>query len=136
MNIIWKKASGGIAITAMADGVSDPRDEAEAIQSSGGIPADWRAVAFDVELPGHPDSFDYVNGAFVAITPAISWAAYQAQAQTALAKSDVTILRCVESGVAVPSAWAGYRAALRAIVAVSTGTPDTLPTRPPFPTGT
>lgn len=82
------------------------------------------------------------NGAIVAnpnaaaVKQAADWAAYQSSAQAALAASDKTIIRCVENGVAVPSAWAQYRAALRAIVGAKTGTPGTLPTRPAFPAGT
>lgn len=65
------------------------------------------------------------------------WPAYQQQAQAALDKSDVTILRCTENGVAVPSTWATYRAALRAIVRATIGdATQPLPTRPAYPSGT
>lgn len=65
------------------------------------------------------------------------WPAYQQQAQSALDKSDVTILRCTENSVTVPTAWATYRAALRAIVRATTGDATLpLPTRPAYPSGT
>jgi hypothetical protein len=54
-------------------------------------------------------------------------------ARTALAASDLTVLRCVEAGVAVPEAWVAYRRALREVVA---GLATTLPARPDYPAGT
>ena len=66
------------------------------------------------------------------------WTGYQAQAQALLDKSDVTILRCAENGVAVPSAWATYRAALRSIIGAKTAGDPTqaLPEAPAYPAGT
>jgi len=70
-------------------------------------------------------------------TAAQLWAAHQAQAQTALDASDITLLRCVENAVAVPAAWVSYRAALRAIVRAASGdATQPLPTRPAYPAGT
>ena len=57
-------------------------------------------------------------------------------AQTALTKSDTTIIRCVSAGVAVPSEWNNYRIALRAIVNGSDVTSTQLPTVPSYPSGT
>jgi hypothetical protein len=62
-------------------------------------------------------------------------AALRVAAQTALDKSDVTIIRCYEHAVAVPSEWTAYRAALRAIVAGGSTT-GALPTMPTYPVGT
>lgn len=62
-------------------------------------------------------------------------AALSAAAQTALGKSDLTILRCYESGVVVPAEWQAYRAALRAIVS-GTSTETELPVMPEYPAGT
>jgi hypothetical protein len=62
-------------------------------------------------------------------------AALRVAAQTALDKSDVTIIRCYEHAVAVPAQWTAYRAALRAIVA-GDSTPGALPTMPTYPVGT
>ena len=65
------------------------------------------------------------------------WEVYKQQAQSLIDKSDVTLIRCVENGVAVPATWADYRKALRAIISASTGdTTKPLPTRPSFPAGT
>ena len=52
------------------------------------------------------------------------------RAQEALDASDITVLRCVEQGQAVPEAWATYRAALREVVRTGEGP---LPGRPPYP---
>lgn len=55
-------------------------------------------------------------------------------AQAALDRSDVTIIRCFEHGVAVPAGWTTYRAALRAVVAGGP-TSAALPTQPAYPPG-
>ncbi len=52
------------------------------------------------------------------------------RARAALAASDVTLLRCVEQGQAVPEAWAAYREALREVVRTGEGP---VPARPPWP---
>jgi hypothetical protein len=57
----------------------------------------------------------------------------QAQAQAALVKSDVTLLRCSEHGIAIPPEWATYRAQLRQVMQ---GTLSVLPAQPGYPAGT
>ncbi|MFD2271428.1 hypothetical protein ACFS07_13465 [Undibacterium arcticum] len=70
-------------------------------------------------------------------TSAALWSAYQAKAQLAINKSDITMLRCVENGVAVPAAWPSYRKALRAILNATSGDPTLpLPMQPAYPAGT
>lgn len=76
------------------------------------------------------------NTAAPASSTAALWPAYQATANDALDRSDITILRCAEHGVVVPQEWRDYRTALRAIIAAPSGTPGTLPVRPAFPAGT
>ncbi len=56
-----------------------------------------------------------------------------AQAQTLLDKSDVTLIRCFEHGVAVPQAWIDWRASLRPIAKTGTGT---ISAAPAYPAGT
>ncbi|BCB26487.1 hypothetical protein SKTS_13730 [Sulfurimicrobium lacus] len=64
-------------------------------------------------------------------------AEYQSQAKGELVKSDATILRCAENGVAVPVEWATYRAALRLIIGSAIGDhTQPLPIRPSYPAGT
>jgi len=73
----------------------------------------------------------------LAPTAAQLWTAYQAQAQAALDKSDVTIIRCAESNVRVPAEWTAYRKSLRSIIAAYKGDPaKPLPVRPEYPEGT
>ena len=58
------------------------------------------------------------------------------QAQSALAKADIVVIRCYSAGMSVPSAWNVYRDALRAIVNGTDTTSTTLPVTPPYPSGT
>lgn len=63
-----------------------------------------------------------------------AWSTYQEQAKAALARSDVTMLRCFESGITAPAAWVTYRKDLRAIVSAPSGDPTAqLPSIPPYP---
>ena len=80
---------------------------------------------------------DTQAAALQAPTPAQLWGTYQATAQAALDKSDITMLRCTENAVAVPPAWAAYRVALRAIIKAPSGDPTVaLPSVPAYPAGT
>lgn len=75
--------------------------------------------------------------ALQAPTAAKLWADYQSKALSALDKSDITMIRCIEKGVSVPAAWATYRAALRAIISAASGDASSpLPVRPSYPAGT
>jgi hypothetical protein len=56
-------------------------------------------------------------------------------AQVAIERSDITVLRSVEHGIAVPSEWQAYRAELRAIIS-GTSTATELPSMPDYPEGT
>lgn len=67
-----------------------------------------------------------------AIPPNPSPANPQTVAQALLDKSDITILRCMEKGVAIPDAWISYRDQLRAVVK---GQQSTLPGTPAYPAG-
>jgi len=70
-------------------------------------------------------------------TSAQLWAEHQEKAREALKRSDITIWRCAENGVSVPTEWAVYRKSLRAIIAASSGDPiQPIPAQPPFPPGT
>lgn len=79
-----------------------------------------------------------VKAVYAAHDPAKpSWGDLKLQAQAALDSSDVTIMRCAESAVPVPSNWAAYRKALRAIVGAESGDSSKgLPAKPPYPAGT
>ncbi|WP_046157995.1 hypothetical protein [Chromobacterium vaccinii] len=112
-------------------------DGSDGWQPSSGL----QAIASDNAGPG----WTYANGVFTPPAPPAStapateqaWALYQLQAQSALADSDKTILRCYEAGVAVPSTWASYRKALRSIIGASAGdSSKPLPSRPEYPAGT
>ena len=61
---------------------------------------------------------------YASALASVSGAALSAQAQQALDKSDITVLRCFEKGVALPSAWVAYRASLRAAVTAGAQAPQ------------
>lgn len=65
------------------------------------------------------------------------WLDVRANAAAALRESDLTVLRCYEASVPVPTEWSTYRHDLRAIVRASTGDATApLPARPAYPAGT
>ncbi len=55
------------------------------------------------------------------------------EAKESLAKSDITLLRCLEAGFPIPPEWTKYRHDLRVII--QTGQGD-LPEHPEYPFGT
>ena len=55
---------------------------------------------------------------------------FKQQAKTLLTKSDLVVLRCYESNIAVPKDWVDYRAALRLIVS---GSSTVIPEMPEYP---
>jgi hypothetical protein len=62
------------------------------------------------------------------------WEQFKNSAFFALHKSDITVLRCLEAGTAVPPEWIAYRQALRDIVSADSGDPAAgLPVRPDYP---
>lgn len=68
-----------------------------------------------------------------------AWETRQRNARLMLAASDLTVLRCIEHGVALPAEWIAYRAALRvAVTAPDNGSDATanFPIRPAYPQGT
>lgn len=75
---------------------------------------------------------DDLKGVFAAQYPA-GWPGegLKVEALAALEKSDITVLRCVETG-GVPTAWVTYRAALRDIIS-GRSQATSFPTRPPYP---
>ena len=80
----------------------------------------------------------YANGAFTAPEQpkpkpfSLTWLA-----QSALTKTDTTVLRCCSAGVAVPADIQAYRIALRNIATGRDTTSTVLPTQPTdYPVGT
>ena len=67
------------------------------------------------------------NAAALAASPA----ALRAQAQAALDKSDVQVLRCYEGGAPLPATWVAYRQQLRDIVSEKAAGP--VPEHPAWP---
>lgn len=104
-----------------------------------GLPFTWNAsgaLNFDPSMTSAQVAS--VQSVYAAHDPAApSWAAYQESAKAALGETDITVMRCYESAVAVPAAWATYRKALRAIVSAASGdATQALPEKPTYPAGT
>lgn len=110
----------------------------EEVERSGGRVVESAEIANDITLI-HTVTPDGVLVYRQPVQPTLEqrWAALQSDARSALAESDITVLRCAEAGVPVPQAWRDYRAALRLIVSSAAGDPDAgLPPRPDYPPGT
>jgi hypothetical protein len=105
------------------------------IISSFGCPQD--PASFPNQATIDSDDARYQAFIYPGSPSSSQWAEYQSEAQTALAQSDNTILRCYENAVPVPTAWASYRKALRAIVSAGSGdATKPLPSKPAYPSGT
>ncbi|MBB2999638.1 hypothetical protein FHX57_001969 [Paraburkholderia tropica] len=78
-----------------------------------------------------------MEAALPEMVAAQALAGFQQDALAAIAKSDITLLRCIEHGVSIPAEWVTYRAALRVIISAPAGTTTItgLPTRPAYPSG-
>ena len=88
------------------------------------------AVQSDSAGPG----FTYVKGQFIPPPPAQATPIpLIEQAQAALTKSDITMIRCLSAGLTVPTEWQAYRAALRDVLS---GKRTTMPTQPSYIAGT
>lgn len=81
---------------------------------------------------------DGVKAVYAAHDPSKqSWQEYRKSAQDALSSSDITVMRCYESGVQLPAEWVEYRKALRLIVGAAAGdTTKPMPSKPSYPAGT
>ena len=106
----------------------------EVLHSMGAISVSVDHAANVTETDIDVDMTQYDAG-LLAYTNAGLTAQAKTQAQGALDKSDVAILRCFEHAVAVPETWQAYRAVLRGILS-GTSTATELPTRPDYPAGT
>lgn len=94
----------------------------------------WKQVSYDganLTVP-NANASAVQNFDYSAAGAAATAAANKAAAQIALDKSDVTLLRCVENGVAIPAEWTTYRHSLRTILTSGAA----LPSRPAYPAGT
>jgi hypothetical protein len=111
-------------------------DQINALSRMYGTQSWWKQVSYDATtgVLSVPDDHaaDVQNFDYSAASAAAVAAANKLAAQAALDKSDITMLRCLENSVAIPSDWVTYRHALR--TCVTSG--DALPVRPAFPQGT
>lgn len=104
-----------------------------------GLPFSWSSDGSFIFDPAMTSAqIASVEAVYAAHDPSKpSWSDFQSSAKAALADSDITVVRCYENAVALPSAWGTYRKALRAIVSVTSGdASQPLPVKPPYPSGT
>lgn len=107
--------TSGTSIIRTADGATIPADPNN---------ADYQAYLAWLAVPNTPTPYTPPN-----LLPQ--------QAQTALTKTDTTVLRCYSAGVAVPDDIQAYRVALRNIATGKDTTSTVLPTEPTdYPAGT
>ena len=106
-----------------------PSDEkqAEAVKATIKNTSGARFILIDEK--GNP----YVDPNMATTLAAEAQAKLTMKAQQLLDKSDVTLLRCVESSVAIPAEWAAYRKSLRSVIA---GKSSIIPPTPAYPAGT
>ena len=118
----WDKASfPGFQLVALTPQPSDPSliVTGNAVEMVSGIPTQvWKTAPAPVPSPEE--------------VAAAAAAGVRLLAQRALDQSDITVLRCVSAGIAVPAEWQSYRVALRGAVASGAGP---LPSVPAFPAG-
>lgn len=101
-------------------------------------------AGYSVELTGSTGAeigWTYQDGVFVAPatpspTPEHLHEMLVMEAQIALNRSDITIIRCYSAAVVVPNEWQAYRSALRSIINGSDETSTSLPSIPSYPPGT
>jgi hypothetical protein len=119
------------------------------LSSNGGIIRDADG-AFIPDDPANRDYAEYMawmaegNEATPYQPPAPTWGDFQSEARDALEATSHTMERITEAvslgkttlAAADVVAFMQYRVALRAIVSEKTGTPGTLPAKPPYPAGT
>ena len=99
--------------------------------------ADAPLTEADVLVTHEGIGWSYANGEFTAPVVVPTVIPLKLQAQTALTKTDTTVLRCYSAGVAVPADIQAYRVALRAIATGKDTTSTVLPTEPTdYPKGT
>ncbi len=89
------------------------------------VAPDYVALEGEVLCPELPEAMQRSVAAIEAN------AALMAQAQAALSRSDVQVLRCYEAGVPFPPRWAAYRQVLRDIG--SGRRPGPVPEHPDWP---
>ncbi len=100
----------------------------------GNPPPGFEAPIIAVQSDSAGPGWAYVGGEFIKpIISDLPSIPLTEQAQTMLAKSDITALRCLSAGVAVPPEWQTYRSMLRAVIL---GKQTTMPVQPKFPEGT
>lgn len=75
-----------------------------------------------------------IKAAWATVATDVAAKELATEAQAAIIKSDITIVRCYENAITVPAAWHTYRQALREIVS-GTSVATELPSRPEYPEG-
>lgn len=133
MAIYYSGSTAGFYVTEIHTTIPDDAVEISSAEHMALLDAQSRGMRITAEPNGKPI-------AAAQFPPSLDQLhiEYRNEALVALAKSDLTILRCVENGVVVPPAWATYRTQLRAIIGATSGIDlgQSLPAPPKFPAGT
>lgn len=141
-NIVWAKPDGSVVFTSVIADI-DSFEHASSLKSSCGVPKDWNAVAFDIQITADQEAsggaLRWVDGALEidsSASLAAAWRQTQKAAMSELEASDLVALRCFKAGIKFPAAWKTYVSQLRAIVSAYGGdSSQPLPDRPDLPDG-
>lgn len=116
--IFYSKSTGGFYDTDVhaVDQIPEGAVEISEEEHCALITAQCEGKVISSDADGNPIAIDPPGP-----TDAELWAERQKSAQAALEKSDITVLRCYENSVPVPTEWVAYRQALRAIVGAESG---------------
>ncbi len=131
METFYAKSTGGFYRDDIHTASQIPTDAVEITEAQylGLMDAQAQGKEIQANEAGFPVAGDHID------TPADITARLKGQAQAALEKSDVNILRMYEAGVPVPVAWRDYRVSLRAIVSGASEA-VVLPATPAYVAGT
>lgn len=116
--IFYSKTTGGFYDTDVHAEDQIPADAIEISEADHAalIESQCLGKMIGCDADGYPVAIDPPGP-----TPAELWAARRKEAQTSLEQSDITVLRCYESGLPVPKEWVAYRKSLRSIVGAEIG---------------
>lgn len=111
--LFFSKSTGGFYDSELHAPEQIPADAVEISREAHAalMAAQYSGKAITGDEEGNPVAIDPPGPSYVELLTA-----RRKEAQAALEKSDITVLRCYENGKKVPKEWVAYRNSLRGIV--------------------